>query len=391
MIFKLKSHIISSLLLLLCSCNHAHLGVKAQPLPVAIDTVSHVVLGKLKKGDLTIKDTIDLENRKCVLPKGITLNFKGGLVKNGTLEGNNTKLRSSGVCFDRVRILGTWNVPVIKSSLFGDLTYDNALKDVVALASSSVNNRVYIEKGIYQVSAYYNDDVCIPIGDYTELILDGDVWLTPNDYRNSNIIRVTGNNIKIRGKGTISGDKHTHKGNSGEWGMGIDVEDGHDVLIYGLTIKNCWGDCIYVGSKSTDVKIQKCKLDHGRRQGISITSANGVKIKNCIITNVGGTNPEYAIDVEPNKGEMVDNVVIESVKVDKCKGGFLVYGKAINAKVGKVTIKKSSLTNIPKMPISLQKCDTAIVDNIIIEGCKRENPIHRENITTSKIRRLTIK
>lgn len=382
--------LISVISLSISSCGYSQPRIVAG-LPEPVDTVSYSVLGLTKNGSIIIRDTIDLENQLCIIPEGLTLSFKGGYIKNGTLVGNNTKLKSGSTCFERVRILGSWNVPVIKSSLFGDLTYDNALKDVVALASPSVNNRVFIEKGTYQVSAYYNDDVCIPIGDYTDLILDGDVWLTPNDYRNSNIIRVTGYKIKIRGKGTIAGDKHTHKGNSGEWGMGIDVEDGHDVLISGLTIKDCWGDCIYVGTNSTDVKIEKCTLDHGRRQGISITSANGVKIKKCIITNVGGTNPEYAIDVEPNKGDLVDNVVIEGVTVDKCRGGFLVYGKAINAKVGKVTIKNSSLTNVPKMPISLQKCDTAIVDNIIFIGCKRKEPIHRENITTSKMRRLTIK
>ena len=382
--------LLSVISMFITSCGYSQPRVVAG-LPEPIDTVSYSVLGPTKNGSIIIRDTIDLGNQLCIIPADITISFKGGYVKNGALEGNNTKLKSCSTCFEKVRILGTWNVPVIKSSLFGDLTYDNALRDVVALASPTVNNRVYIEKGTYQVSANYNDDVCIPIGNYTELILDGDIWLTPNDYRNSNIIRATGNNIMIRGKGTICGDKHTHIGNSGEWGMGIDVEDGHNVLISDLTIKDCWGDCIYVGSKSTDVKIQKCKLNHGRRQGISITSANGVKIKNCIITNVGGTNPEYAIDVEPNKGEEVDNVVIEGVTVDKCRGGFLVYGKANNAKVGKITIKNSSLTNVPKMPISLQKCDTAIVDNIIFEGCNREYPIHRENVTTSKMRRLTIK
>jgi len=352
----------------MCSCGQARSGVKAQPLPTAIDTVSYVVLGQPKEGNLTIKDTIDLENRKCVLPEEISLNFKGGLVKNGTLVGNNTKLRSSGACFDRVRIMGTWSVPVISTSLFCNLNYDNALKDVVALSNPAVKNKIIIGRGDYQVSAYKNGDVCLPVNSNTELVINGTIRLTPNNFTNYYILQAEGHDIKIKGKGTIIGDKHTHTGKKGEWGMGINLDHAHNVIIKGLNIKECWGDCIYVGSESSDVRIEDCLLDHGRRQGISITSADGVTIKNCSITNVGGTAPEYAIDVEPNKGETVDNVTIEEVKVKDCRGGFLVYGKAPNAHVGKVVINNCCIEGARKIPISIIKCLSARVEKCVTRG-----------------------
>lgn len=365
-----KQHIciIVSLLCFLCSCKQAHSGVQARPLPIAIDTISYKELGQLRGGCLTVRDTIDFDNRRCNLPDGLTLNFKGGILKNGTLVGSNTRLKSKGVCLDRVRILGSWNVPVITTALFRDLSYDNALKDVVALSDSTIKNKIIIEPGDYIVTAYKNGDICIPINGNTDFILKGTIRLTPNDYRNYYIVQAQGKHITIRGNGTIIGDKHTHTGDSGEWGMGINLDHAHHVLIKGLTVKECWGDCIYVGSESTDVRIEDCLLDHGRRQGISITSADGVRIKNCTITNVGGTAPEYGIDVEPNKGETVDNVTIEEVKVKDCRGGFLVYGKAPNAHVGKVVINNCCIEGARKIPISIIKCLSARVEKCVTRG-----------------------
>lgn len=369
-------------LLMLFSCCQGNADVKANVLHVTEEFVTFEVLGHHNGNEIIVKDTIDLGNRKCRIPEGVTLRFKGGIIKNGTLVGNKTRLHGTKACFNRVKIEGTWNVPTIKSSMFYDLSYDNALKDVVALANPEIKNKIIIEKGNYQVTAYRNDDVCLPLCSNTDFVLNGTITLAPNDYTNYYIIQAEGNNIKIHGNGSIIGDKHTHTGNKGEWGMGINLKQAHYVSIYGLTIKDCWGDCIYVGTESSNVKIKSCKLDNGRRQGISITSANGVKISNCTISNVSGTAPEYAIDVEPNKGEIVDNVKIKNVSVEKCRGGFLVYGKAPGARVGKVSIVGCKLNIISKMPISLQKCDSAVIKRCTIINCKRKDPISQEQIKT---------
>lgn len=370
-----------------CACSYGKTTKEINGLPLSTDTIAYTILGQLKNNQILIKDTIDLDNNSCIIPKGLTLVFNGGYIKNGTLVGNMTRLKSIKACFNRVRILGSWNVPIINSNLFDDLTYENALKDVVALSDSMVSNKIVIANGKYKVSAQKNCDICISVNSNTELIINGEIELTPNDYRNYYIIQASGNNIKIRGKGTIKGDKHTHLGNSGEWGMGVNLDNAHNTVISGLEIKDCWGDCIYVGNGSTDVTIKNCRLDNGRRQGISITSANKVNIQNCKITNVGGTSPEYAIDVEPNKGDSVDNILIDNVTVEKCIGGFLVYGKAPEARVGEVSIRNCTLTNVPKMPIKLQRCESAIVEKCKIIGCKRKDPIMQEEVRRSSVMR----
>lgn len=356
---------------LLCSsCGYSNTNSDMiEGLPIATDTVSFDVLGKLKSGVILIDDTIDLKNKACLLPPNITLRFKEGCIQNGTLIGNITKIKTSKACFNRVKIEGTWNVPVIKSSLFYDLTYDNALKDVVALANPGVKNKIIIERGNYQVTAYRNGDVCIPVCSNTEIIINGIVKLTPNDFKNYYIIQAEGQNITIKGRGTIVGDKHTHTGNKGEWGMGIELAHAHHVLIKDLTIKDCWGDCIYVGSESSNVTIENCSLVQGRRQGISITSADGVLITDCTIKNVAGTAPQYALDIEPNANQTVSNVTVKNVRAMNCVGGFLIWGKAKNAKVKNVYFSNCYSTGTTKKyPMLLMGAENVVIENCHVDS-----------------------
>lgn len=383
---------VSSLFLLsiLCACaqrnvyaHEAHLS----ELPVDTVSVNVSILGTPKNGIINISDTIDLNHRACTIPAGIILNFKGGVIKNGTLVGNMTQVKSSRACFSRLRIQGTWNVPVIKSSYFCDLNYDNSLKDVMALSNPAVKNKVVIEKGVYQVSAFKNHDVCVPVCSNTELIVNGTIVLTPNQLLSYNIIRAKGFNIKIHGNGAVVGDKQSHLVESGEWGTGIDIDSCNHMSVYGLTIKDCWGDCIYIGGKSNDVTIEGCILDNGRRQGISITSANDVVVKNCSIKNVSGTNPQYAIDVEPNKGEIVDMVTIQKVSTENCVGGFLAYGRAEGAKIGSITIRDCNVSSIDRTTIHMEKCDKVTIERCNIIQPKEKRIIYCLSVNNVIIQR----
>lgn len=354
---------VMSMLLLLISCTNGNVYEKVVGLPIANDTIAFSIMGEPSNGVLIVNDTIDLQGKKCTIPDGITIKIKGGYIKDGTLVGNMTQLKSSKPCFNRVRILGTWNVPIIKSSLFDDLTYDNALQDVVALSHPSIKNKIVIKEGNYQVSALHNNSACVTINSNTEFVMDGNIKMAPNSFRCYNIILVTGDNIKIRGKGTVKGDKFTHTGKDGEWGMGIMFRNAHNASVAGLTVRECWGDCIYVGDRSTDISIENCKLDHGRRQGISITSANGVIIKNCKITNVSGTSPEFAIDVEPNKGEYVGNVVVEHVTALNCVGGFQAVVYADNASIGSVVVQNCNIYSDGQYGLKFARCQSALAEH----------------------------
>lgn len=341
---------------------------------VVKDTLSFDILGQLSKGIICIDHDVDLKGKACAIPADITLYMKGGKIMNGVLIGNETKIKGKGLFFEKVTIKGTWNVPNITTSMFANLDYDNSLRDVVALASPNVKNTIVIGKGEYQVSAMKNNDVCIPLCSNTVLKLHGIVKLVPNDYKHYNIIKVQGENIKITGNGIVIGDKPSHTGTLGEWGMGIRFHKAVNASVSCLTIKDCWGDCIYVGGNSKNVIIEKCSIDNGRRQGISVTSADSVTIKKCLITNVGGTKPEFAIDVEPNRGDTVDHIYIEEVVVRDCQGGFkatksmdIVDGKPVS-KIGSVRIRNCQVYAKRKFPILFKGCERASIEGCVISG-----------------------
>ena len=364
------------------SCELCNAGGTCELKVVPKDTVSVSTLGRIEGNKILIVHDVDLKGTVCKLPKGITLVIKKGIIRNGTLIGNNTQIECKNNAFDKVTIQGTWNVPEISTKLFKDLSYENALKDVVALSSPKVMNSIIFEEGEYKVKANRGSATCISICGNTELTINGTIRLLPNDLESYNIIAVKGKNVRIGGKGAIIGDKHTHTGTEGEWGMGINLKGAVNTTISGLTIKDCWGDCIYVGGNSKNVLIEKCKLDHGRRQGISITKARSVTIRNCKITNVSGKNPQYAIDIEPNANDTVDNVIIEKVEVKNCEGGILATKglKSEKTRIGNFEIRNCSLSAVNKYPIRLRRSQSALVEKCIVNGSNARAAMYLDDV-----------
>lgn len=357
------------------------------------DTICFNILGRVKHNTIVIDQDVNLCGAVCMLREGLELYFKGGIVKNGTLIGNKTKIKSNGAIFDKILIKGSWLVPQISTTMFVNLNYDNALKNVLALSNPKIKNVITVEKGNYQVKALKNMDTCLTLNDNTELILNGNINIVPNVFPRYDIIKVQGCNITIRGNGTIIGDKHIHKGKTGEWGMGVRFHEAINSSIQGITIKDCWGDCIYIGGNSRNVLINNCFLDHGRRQGVSITKAKNVTIRSCKIANVYGTNPQYAIDIEPNTNDTVDNVIIEKVKVMNCKGGILATKRLNSAKtrIGNIVIRYCSMLVLShKIPIHLQRCQSVLVERCIVNGSNARAAINVDDVQKVVIKNNTI-
>jgi parallel beta-helix repeat protein len=240
------------------------------------------------------------------------------------------------------------------------------------------NGTLIISEGSYLLRVKKEGGTCLKIGDNTEVVVEGTLQLTPNGFKSYDIIRVVGRNVKIHGKGRITGDRYAHLGSEGEWGMGIRLDGSSNVTVSELTITDCWGDCIYIGGDSKNIQISNCQLRGSRRQGISITKADGVTVSNCKIADISGTNPQYAIDIEPNKRCVVDNVLIENITVTGCEGGFrAVIGKKGfgNARIGKVEILNCNVMAKSRQTIFLGGCDEAVVNNCVIETRKGEKPI----------------
>lgn len=312
--------------------------------------------------------TIDLGGDAWQLPEGMTIECRGGIFCNGTLAGNGTCIKGNGRLFDHVRIRGTWHVPQISTTLFCDMTYDNALRDVVALASPDMQNTVTIEEGNYTFSLKAGDDIGIVVPDSTHLILDGKLTMKPNNLLYYDIICAEGRNIRISGKGSIVGDRPGHIGSGGEWGMGVRFKGARKCSIDGITISDCWGDGICIGKQSNDITVRNCTITSCRRQGITVGAAENVLIEDVYIANIAGTKPEYAIDVEPNKKQSASNVVVKRVTATNCMGAFKATVNK-GASVKDVVFEDCKAFNTGQWPVfKFKDCENVVVKNCQVEG-----------------------
>lgn len=333
---------------------------------------------------------IDLKGKTFEFPEGASIVNKGGLFKNGTLVGNDTRIVAEGVIFDNIRIKGTWDVPVITTSLFKDLSYTNSLRDVIGLTNPNYHNTIFIERGSYSFDITDEEASGIELNDNTDIFLKGTLTLIPNNLSRSSVVYVKGKNIRLVGDGgVIKGDKQAHKGLEGEWGMGVNVHNSSDCVISNLNIQDCWGDCIYVGIQSSNIVINNCHLKNARRQGISITSGKNISIIDCIINDVKGTAPEYGIDIEPNSNETVENVIISGVKVSNCVGGILLFGKAKGAVVKDITINNCVIKECSSpFPLRIEKAaDVTLLGNQIV--CNNRSRVMFDSISNLKLVRFS--
>ncbi len=162
----------------------------------------------------------------------------------------------------------------------------------------------------------------------------------PTAAKSSAVVLVSGTvNTKVVG-GKIIGERNGHFGTNGEWGMGIRVVGSSNIRIDGVEISDCWGDGIYVGAlgvglESKNVTISSCIGRNNRRQGLSVTGCVGAVIDGCAFTDTNGTAPSAGIDLEPNAGLRVSDVVIRRCTLARNAGyGLLLVGAAVtNAKL----------------------------------------------------------
>lgn len=316
--------------------------------------------------DYVISSPVDLKGNTLIIPSGRRLFFKkGAQLTNGIIIGNATSIGGSlSNIFNKVQIMGSWRVPHISTAMFGDINKNNSLVNVFALTNKNVKNVVTIDPGEYWIKISEDWKYGILVVDNTEIILNGVIRLRPNDFKGYKVFNISGNNISLHGVGTIIGDSEYHLGVKGEWGMGINIEAGSEIKICDISVKNCWGDCIYIGGKATDVQIRRCLLDGSRRQGISITSAGRVCVEDCMIRNIGGTRPGYAIDVEPNNNCFVDYVLINNVRVLDCNGGFMSWHPEKNSCIGTIEILNCSVSgDIEYYDYSFERTDRIVMKN----------------------------
>lgn len=168
-------------------------------------------------------------------------------------------------------------------------------------------NTLYVPVGTYRINATVR--IQVEKSDINIIMSDGAVLeAIGNSNTHSDVFEVKNvNNVTITG-GIIKGERYQHSGSKGEWGMGIGIYDSHNITVDGVSISQCFGDGIYIGSDRpkdadagcTDIKILNCHLFNNRRNNLSIVYGSNVTVDKCRFEYANGTAPEYGIDIETN-------------------------------------------------------------------------------------------
>lgn len=211
----------------------------------------------------------------------------------------------------------SWPAPssgtVIHASDFGAVG-DGVTDDTAALqdaidAVAGTGGTLEVAAGTYMVDASKALSIT---GSMMLKLADGCVLQAiPNALTYYRIIHINGASDVVVHGGVVKGERNEHSGTVGEWGFGVLVSNSNRVYVVGVTSRDCWGDGFYVGDGAA-ANIYFCNVvaDNNRRQGLSITSVSGMEVSHSSFTNTKGTAPEAGIDLEPNAGETVKDVLI---------------------------------------------------------------------------------
>ena len=111
---------------------------------------------------------------------------------------------------------------------------------------------------------------------------------------------------------------------SGEFRHCMRIAGSRNVALNGISCNNSGGDGLYIGANSNNISVFHSTFNNNRRQGLTITSANGVTVSDCAFTNTNGTGPADGIDLEPNTAsDQLQNILIQNSSISGNAGNGL--------------------------------------------------------------------
>ena len=377
-----------------------------------------------------IRYDFDLNGATINLPANSVLQFVGGSIKNGTLNGNNTVIEadSNAVIFDSVVIEGTWNVEHIYDSWFAFNTSpsyisNQIITNILALSNDDVYNtihfdadRTYYFELPYKGRANLGDDVrpnywLLNTPDYdflriftgftsnTHLIVNNTIQMLPTNQGAYFIFHIENKeNITISGTGAINGDAKDHLYTDpfagtdyyGEWGHVLNFRSCNNVVVRDITIGYAFGDGIALGNAAynnnngvkeaglatKNVTIDAVKVLYARRNGISL-GGNNYTITNVYFEGNGsdtikGTAPMAAIDFENDYVDIEPSGLCTNVSMNNCKFKDNKYDVSSTIRDDLYEVPRGELVNISDCnftsPLRLNRTNGLTFSNCHIVG-----------------------
>lgn len=257
---------------------------------------------------------------------------------------------------------------------------------------------VFVPSGNYLINGDLKDvnkaDVpgnCIRLRSNMHLELASDAILKakPTDaYATRIIYAYLVNDVEISG-GKLIGERGEHMSNTGEYGHGIHIKGCNGVTIRNIHLSNFWGDGVCIGSvlvagrqriRSNDVVIDSIISTNNRRQGLSIGPATNVQVWNSEFSNTNGTAPQCGIDIEPEKGQFTDNVLIQNCVMKNNHA----YGILLWKRVSNVTIKHCEIVGNNSGVV----CEAPAITNLAFNQI--HNNRHRAIVAKDSVNNIAI-
>lgn len=287
--------------------------------------------------------------------------------------------------------------PSGSSAIIESVGHDFKVGDLVLIQGivgtgdyASINNNNF---GVTAVTKYVNEQVrsftitkTISTGAYTSggTAYGGKLGTTITTFNSSSSVDVAAAAIATTvSNGFIIED--------GEIGDGISIQGADNIVIEDVTIKNCWGDGIYIdrefgssnSTPSTNINILNVDCNGNRRQGLSVVSGEYINVDNSWFRNTGidGVGPGAGIDLEPdanNRGVARYINISNSFMIDNNGPGFtctrlfadtsgtpLVLESADNYGTGDVSLTNCHIYRNNNCGISNIGCN----EGIIVDKC----------------------
>lgn len=172
--------------------------------------------------------------------------------------------------------------------------------------------------------------------------------------------------VEIAG-GQLIGDRDTHQyvsGSTSEWNHGIQILGCTHVTIRDLWVGKCAGDGICTGGNTSDLVIANVVSTGNRRQGLSLTQCNNVKVYDSEFSYTNGTSPECGIDIEPDLAYTASNIWIENCRLNNNKK----YGINVYKRVSQVTLNACTIENNGSCGAVTVGCSYVTVQNCLVQN-----------------------
>ncbi|MDO6853308.1 right-handed parallel beta-helix repeat-containing protein [Cellulophaga lytica] len=330
---------------------------------------------------LAIECQLDLDGKTVSLPTGVTLEYKGGEIINGTLnfasqgkiDGNllnsSIKIEGEAELLSSTLILhpSRWNLVqgkgTFESSLENRYVFENIMDLIKRLNGNTLkvgDFDAYFEVTTVTSSSNPNfyasvEAINVPADFNLEMSNNTHLRVFPNSKKTYALLAVRDvSNVTIKG-GNLYGERDKHdysNGESHEWGYVMYIHGATDTKVFDVVMKDGTGD----GMKIQDLKftfhpdytpthnllVSGCTFDNNRRNNMSITGGNHIYIEDNVFLNASmdsetseGVAPGFAIDIEATRkrdenGDLVyyeraDDIFIRNnVEKNSRIGGFTV-------------------------------------------------------------------